>query len=117
MPVVGKKRHTDEETGVVIEGTHQTSLSANQLPLTAPQDYDLIFPDDEKEKNPTSFKFLQMAHKWKQAQAAAKKDEEDEEDEPPARTSAPTSLKDKLAAIDMRQDRDDELSSSDGESE
>ncbi len=27
-----------------------------------------IFPDDEKESNPTSFKFLQMAHAWKEAQ-------------------------------------------------
>ena len=27
-----------------------------------------MFPDDEKESNPTSFKFLQIAHAWKQAQ-------------------------------------------------
>jgi crooked neck len=32
-------------------------------------DYDYIFADDEREANPTSFKFLQMAHAW----AAAKK--------------------------------------------
>jgi crooked neck len=27
-----------------------------------------VFPDDEKESNPTSFKFLQIAHAWKEAQ-------------------------------------------------
>jgi crooked neck len=27
-----------------------------------------VFPDDEKENNPTSFKFLQSAHAWKEAQ-------------------------------------------------
>ena len=27
-------------------------------------DYDYIFADDEREANPTSFKFLQMAHAW-----------------------------------------------------
>lgn len=32
-------------------------------------DYDYIFADDEREANPTSYKFLQMAHAW----AAAKK--------------------------------------------
>ena len=32
-------------------------------------DYDYIFADDEREANPTSFKFLQMAHAW----AASKK--------------------------------------------
>jgi len=27
-------------------------------------DYDYIFADDEREANPTSFKFLQLAHAW-----------------------------------------------------
>jgi crooked neck len=36
-------------------------------------DWDLVFADDERESNPTSFKFLQMAHAWKQAQAAGGK--------------------------------------------
>jgi crooked neck len=31
-------------------------------------DWDLVFADDERESNPTSFKFMQMAHAWKQAQ-------------------------------------------------
>ncbi|KAI0299396.1 TPR-like protein [Multifurca ochricompacta] len=51
MPVQGKRRHIDEETGQIVE------------------DYDYIFADDERESNPTSFKFLQMAHAW----AASKK--------------------------------------------
>jgi len=33
--------------------------------------WDYIFPDDERDANPTSFKFLQMAHAWKMAQAKA----------------------------------------------
>ena len=34
-------------------------------------DWDFVFADDERESNPTSFKFMQMAHAWKQAQAKA----------------------------------------------
>jgi crooked neck len=30
----------------------------------------MVFADDERESNPTSFKFLQMAHAWKKNQAA-----------------------------------------------
>jgi len=51
MPVQGKRRYVDQETGQLVE------------------DYDYIFADDEREANPTSFKFLQMAHAW----AASKK--------------------------------------------
>lgn len=29
----------------------------------------MVFADDERESNPTSFKFLQMAHAWRNAQA------------------------------------------------
>ncbi|KAI0923069.1 NineTeen Complex (NTC) component [Taiwanofungus camphoratus] len=50
MPIVSKKRHVDEETGQVVE------------------DWDLVFADDERESNPTTFKFLQMAHAWKNSQ-------------------------------------------------
>ena len=31
-------------------------------------DWDFVFADDERDANPTSFKFLQMAHAWKAAQ-------------------------------------------------
>ncbi|KAF9011188.1 hypothetical protein BDQ17DRAFT_1420606 [Cyathus striatus] len=51
MPIVSKRRHVDKETGQTVE------------------DWDLVFADDERDANPTSFKFLQMAHAWKQAQA------------------------------------------------
>ncbi|KAH7906822.1 hypothetical protein BJ138DRAFT_1129627 [Hygrophoropsis aurantiaca] len=51
MPIVGRKQHVDKETGQVVE------------------DWELVFADDEREANPTSFKFLQMAHAWKNAQA------------------------------------------------
>ena len=30
-------------------------------------DWDMLFADDERESNPTTFKFLQMAHAWSQA--------------------------------------------------
>ncbi|KAH8822833.1 hypothetical protein DL96DRAFT_1619438 [Flagelloscypha sp. PMI_526] len=43
-PIVSKRRHVDPETGQTVE------------------DWDLVFQDDEKESNPISFKFLQMAH-------------------------------------------------------
>ncbi|KAI6037551.1 hypothetical protein EDC04DRAFT_2701994 [Pisolithus marmoratus] len=51
MPIVGRKQHVDKETGQVVE------------------DWELVFADDEREANPTSYKFLQMAHAWKAAQA------------------------------------------------
>ncbi|KAJ6525605.1 hypothetical protein B0H19DRAFT_1007731 [Mycena capillaripes] len=51
VPVVTKRRHVDTETGQTVE------------------DWDMVFADDERESNPTSFKFLQMAHAWKNAQA------------------------------------------------
>ncbi|KAG1725259.1 uncharacterized protein EDB91DRAFT_1239868 [Suillus paluster] len=51
MPIVGRKQHVDKETGQVVE------------------DWELVFADDEREANPRSFKFLQMAHAWKHSQA------------------------------------------------
>jgi crooked neck len=45
---------------------HSHDTKSDMFSLT---DYDYIFADDERESNPTSFKFLQMAHAW----AAAKK--------------------------------------------
>ncbi|KDQ31821.1 hypothetical protein PLEOSDRAFT_48867 [Pleurotus ostreatus PC15] len=51
MPIVSKRRVVDQDTGQTVE------------------DWDLVFADDERESNPTSFKFLQMAHAWKASQA------------------------------------------------
>ena len=53
MPIVSKRRHVDQETGQTVE------------------DWDLVLADDEREANPTSFKFLQMAHAWKARSIAA----------------------------------------------
>ncbi|KAG1890740.1 uncharacterized protein F5891DRAFT_1212508 [Suillus fuscotomentosus] len=51
MPIIGRKQHVDRETDQVVE------------------DWELVFADDEREANPRSFKFLQMAHAWKKSQA------------------------------------------------
>lgn len=74
MPVQGKRRYVDEETGQLVEGTHiPHPLALRKEAKTyfncGAADYDYIFADDEREANPTSFKFLQMAHAW----AASKK--------------------------------------------
>ncbi|KAI1789311.1 hypothetical protein LXA43DRAFT_1021567 [Ganoderma leucocontextum] len=53
MPITSKRRTVDKETGQTVE------------------DWDIVFADDERESNPTSFKFLQMAHAWKAAQGKA----------------------------------------------
>ena len=33
------------------------------------QDVEWVFADDERESNPTTFKFMAMAHAWKMSQA------------------------------------------------
>ncbi|KAB5590967.1 Pre-mRNA-splicing factor CLF1 [Ceratobasidium theobromae] len=43
--------------------------------------WDMLFADDEREANPTSFKLLQMAHAWKNAQAKTRADSDSEEEE------------------------------------
>jgi len=53
MPIVVKKQHIDQETGQVVEDA----------------DSELVFADDECDANPTSSKFFQMAHAWKNSQA------------------------------------------------
>ncbi|KAJ7219422.1 pre-mRNA-splicing factor CLF1 [Mycena pura] len=49
MPIVSKRRHVDAETGQTVE------------------DWDMVFADDERESNPTTFMFLRNAHAWKNA--------------------------------------------------
>ena len=52
-------------------GIHHRSL-ANNLNVTLPRPvYSMAFPDDERESNPASFKFLEMAHKWARAAGAS----------------------------------------------
>ncbi len=64
MPIVSKKRHVDQETGQMVEGSCPIVFLCQSL-SNLPTDWDLVFADDERESNPTSFKFLQMAHAWK----------------------------------------------------
>ena len=47
FPIVSLKRVYDSETDTHVE------------------DWVMVFKDDERESNPTSYKFLQMAHAWK----------------------------------------------------
>ena len=69
MPIVSRKRRTVDDAGDMVEEckldcrdkAHVTDICL---------DWDMVFPDDEREANPASFKFLEMAHKWKQMQAA-----------------------------------------------
>ncbi|EJD01987.1 pre-mRNA-splicing factor CLF1 [Fomitiporia mediterranea MF3/22] len=53
MPIVSRKRRKVDELGDTME-----------------EYWDMVFPDDEREANPASFKFLEMAHKWKRMQAS-----------------------------------------------
>jgi crooked neck len=67
MPIVSKRRHVDEETGQVVEGRFCFEfISVGSLRVRS--DWEMVFADDEREANPTSFKFLQMAHAWKAKQ-------------------------------------------------
>lgn len=66
MPIVSKKRHVDQETGQMVEGSSPfSSYYRPLLTIERALDWELVFADDERENNPTSFKFLQMAHAWK----------------------------------------------------
>jgi hypothetical protein len=40
-------------------------------PILCYSNWDLVFADDERESNPTLFKFMQMALAWKQVQKGA----------------------------------------------
>ena len=67
FPIVSKKRRVDEETGQVVEGKTITRCIAPYSLTPFISDWDMVFADDERESNPTTFKFLQMAHAWSQA--------------------------------------------------
>lgn len=67
LPIVGRKQHVDKETGQVVEG-EILHLSWLGRVVNGVLDWELVFADDEREVNPASFKFLQMAHAWKNAQ-------------------------------------------------
>lgn len=67
LPIVGRKQHVDKETGQVVEGEILYFSYLGRV-VNGVLDWELVFADDEREVNPASFKFLQMAHAWKNAQ-------------------------------------------------
>lgn len=70
MPITSKRRIVDKETGQTVEGTSLlVPRSSPAKPSILFADWDIVFADDEREANPTTFKFLQMAHAWKAMQA------------------------------------------------
>jgi crooked neck len=69
FPIVSRKRKEDE-SGQVVEG--ETLVVGSCTLLTDLPDWDMVFADDERESNPASFKFLQMAREWsKRAKSGA----------------------------------------------
>ena len=69
MPIVSKKRRKVGDEGDMEEEC--TCIFWNRLIsilITQIADWDMVFPDDERDHNPVSFKILEMAHKWKRAQ-------------------------------------------------
>ncbi|KAH9915734.1 pre-mRNA-splicing factor CLF1 [Fomitopsis serialis] len=75
--------------------------------------WDMVFPDDERESNPTSFQFLQMAHQWKKKQAEKAKTSQPEGAlQSPGAPSAPSFTR-ASAATTQEQDTDMRDASSD----
>jgi crooked neck len=68
-PIISKRRRVDQENGQMVEGEFFDDIFI-PLVLMNPScsEHVFVFPDDEKESHPTSFKFLQIAHAWKEAQ-------------------------------------------------
>ncbi|KAG1741196.1 hypothetical protein EDD22DRAFT_921500 [Suillus occidentalis] len=99
MPIIGRKQYIDKETGQVVE------------------DWELVFADDEREANPRSFKFLQMAHAWKHLQAKKSGGTGILSGFTPA-TSVPESTQNDDVRMEDRREQDDshsDVASSDGE--
>jgi crooked neck len=73
MPIQARVRHVDQETGQMVEGPSlfPSFRYHSCILITVHVDWDFVFADDEREAHPTSFKFMQMAHAWKQSQAKA----------------------------------------------
>ena len=69
MPIVSRKRRTVDDAGDMVEECKSNCRDKAHV-TDIHLDWDMVFPDDEREANPASFKFLEMAHKWKQMQAA-----------------------------------------------
>ncbi len=54
-------------------------LIGTDVPLAIFADWDMVFPDDEREANPASFKFFQAAQEWSRTQALADLSDSDSE--------------------------------------
>jgi crooked neck len=131
MPIVSKKRRKVDEAGDMEE-----ECAYNNLPITwnftcsvdllmmmtlGDADWDMVFADDERESNPASFKFLEMAHKWKKLQVTGSSAASTLLAPPKAAEPPPTS--DKPSAItttttteeNADKDDDSDMASSDGE--
>lgn len=67
-PIISKRRRVDQENGQMVEGNTCVISIPLLLMDSFRSEHVFVFPDDEKENNPTSFKFLQIAHAWKEAQ-------------------------------------------------
>jgi crooked neck len=75
MPIKGKKRTYDEQTDQFVEGLYLRLFYSPKFELLlCISDNEYIFLDDERESNPTSSKFLQMAHAWKNSQTGHEED-------------------------------------------
>lgn len=117
MPIVGRKQHVDKETGQVVEGQRFT-VYAIRLVDGSTVDWELVFADDERESNPRSFKFLQMAHAWKQTQTKKSGGTAVLSGFAPATSSALASAQSDDVQMEERREREDshsDVSSSDGE--
>lgn len=117
MPIIGRKQHVDKETGQVVEGQRSTPHVV-QVSDHSDTDWELVFADDEREANPRSFKFLQMAHAWKHSQAKKSGGTGILSGFTPATTSVPESTQNDDVRMEDRREQDDshsDVASSDGE--
>lgn len=105
FPIVSLKRVYDPETDTHVE------------------DWDMVFKDDERDSNPTSFKFLQMAHAWKAkgkkvlpilGGAGGKADEEDDKEKAGDMDAAKERDRGKKKARDDGDDEGSDVASSHG---
>lgn len=72
FPIVAKKRRVVDDVEEECMCPCLISIVEDKLTDTPNTiDWDMAFPDDEREANPASFKFLEMAHKWKSAGGGA----------------------------------------------
>ncbi|GBE81396.1 Pre-mRNA-splicing factor CLF1 [Sparassis crispa] len=102
LPVVSRRRMADAESG-----------GAEVV------DWDMVFPDDERESHPTSFQFLKVAHAWKKAQATKSKEHANEhpapstggdagQEQPPVAQAANSQDKDEDMTSDVASSHDGE---------